>query len=44
MVYIALGLTSMEGMGRLEQMMFISSVQISSFFGIARGSEGREVA
>ena len=26
-VYIALGLTSMECMSRLEQMMFISSVQ-----------------
>ena len=26
-VYIALGSTSMEGMSRLEQMMFISSVQ-----------------
>ena len=29
-VYIALGLTSMECMSRLEQMMFISSVQFSS--------------
>ena len=30
LLYIALGTTSMESMSRLEQMMFISSVQFSS--------------
>ena len=41
-VYIALGLTSMECMSRLEQMMFISSVQFSSVWMIrdARDAEG----